>query len=271
MNRNNIKLLALDMDGTILNSDHHLTMPVQLALQRVAKQGRPVILTSARSPASMLSFIRRLDLREMFIALNGALILGQDQTPLHHTTMTATEVKTVLALCDRYGLTPNLFAGFKWYVKQTTAMIERQIKIVKFAPVIGHFSKDILGTIEKILVMGDLAAMRVFYNQLQVDSPNLNAAFSKPTYCEITGGGVSKATALSYVCRRLKIPPPAVLAIGDNFNDVAMLEFAGYGVAMGNAPAAVQHLADKVIGPNDEDGVADFIRQEFLCTDEISL
>lgn len=265
MNPNDYNLLALDMDGTILNSAHQLTAPVRLALAQVADRGVRVVLTSARSPSSMRPYLEQIGLRELFVALNGALVVDSTHTLLHRRPMGAAEVETVLTLCTRYGLTPNLYTGFSWYVAQVNAMIERQIDIVKFRPQVGPFPDTILTTIEKILVMGEESAQRAFYADLCARQLQLLAAFSKPTYCEITAADVSKAAGLRYVCARLEIPAEAVVAVGDNFNDAEMLAFAGYGVAMGNAPAEVKRLARQVIGGNDADGVAHFLRETFLA------
>ena len=265
MTHNHYQLLALDVDGTILNSAHQLTEKVRSALHQVADRGIPVVLVSARSPQSMLGFLEQIGLKGMFVALNGALVVGPNREPLSHFPMDFDDVRTILSLCERYHLTANLFAGFDWYIEQSNTMIEQQIAIVGFTPIIGRFVEDRLPVIDKMMVMGDdPAAMRSLYTQLNHGQPGVNAALSKATHCEITAASVSKATGLSYVCRHLTIPPSAVAAVGDNFNDIEMLRFAGLGVAMGNAPAQVKSEANVVIGSNDQDGVAEFVQKMFL-------
>ncbi|MEM7345433.1 MAG: HAD family hydrolase [Chloroflexota bacterium] len=264
MNKDTCKLLAVDVDGTILNSAHQLTDPVCSALQQLSAQGIHVILNSARSPASMGRFTDRIGLQEMIVALNGALVLDAHGKPCHRTPMAVSAITTILSLSRYHNVTANLFTGFDWYVEKMDDLVQNQMNTVAFAPTVGILPNAVLAHIEKILVRGDLAAMQAFHQQLTQQNLSLATSFSKPTFCEITAAGVSKATGLRYVCDTLAISADEVVAIGDNFNDVAMLEFAGYGVAMGNAPEGVQAIADEVIGHHNADGVADFVEAFFL-------
>lgn len=264
MLKNDYKLLALDMDGTILTSSHQLTERVRLALSQVANLGIPVILVSARSPSSMLRYAGQIGLREMMVALNGVLVVGQEREILHFTTLPSDDVQTILSLCERYDYTPNLFIGFDWYTERMNAKIERQISVVGFTPILGNFSNGTIRDVQKILVMGEAATAPAFFADLERECGQIQASFSGPTYIEIAPAGISKASGLSYVCHRLNIPPAAVVAVGDNFNDIEMIQFAGLGVAMGNAPDEVKAIADLVIGSHDKDGVADFVERVFL-------
>jgi len=252
------------MDGTILNSHHQLTDNICAALGAVARQGIRVILVSARSPSSMVRYAEQLGLNGMMVALNGVLVVDQARNTLFHRQMVAADIRTILALCQQYQLIPNLFAGFDWYVEQINPWIENQIAVVGFRPRAGAFSDELLRQIEKLLIMGQPDQMQRFHADLLQRKLQVTAAFSRPAYCEITPAGVSKATGLDYVCRQLNILPGQVVAIGDNFNDVEMLTYAGLGVAMGNAPPEVQAAADLVIGSNDDDGVAQFVREWLL-------
>jgi len=265
MLKNDYKLLALDMDGTILTSDHQLTERVRLALSQVAGQGIPIILVSARSPSSMVRYADQIGLCEIMVALNGVLVVGQKREILHYTTLPYDDVQTILALCERYHYTPNLFIDFDWYTERMNAKIERQISVVGFRPILGSFSSSgVIHEVQKILVMGEAATAPAFFTDLERECLRVQASFSGPTYIEVTPVGVSKASGLSFVCHRLNIPPAAVVAVGDNFNDIEMIQFAGLGVAMGNAPDEVKTMADLIIGSHDEDGVADFVERVFL-------
>ena len=122
-----------------------------------------------------------------------------------------------------------------------------------------------LRQVDKVLVMGHAQAVSGLHDELVGHGLSAKLSFSKPEYLEISPAGVTKATALSQVCQYLKLPVSSAVAVGDNFNDVEMLQLAGLGVAMGNAPAAVKQAAGLVIGNNDEDGLADFVERVFLA------
>jgi HAD superfamily hydrolase (TIGR01484 family) len=244
MTHDHYKLLALDVDGTILNSAHQLTEKVRATLFQLTQQGIHVILASARSPQSMTGFIEQIGLNGMYVALNGALVVGPNRESLHHFPMAYDDIQTILWMCEHYQLTANLFAGFDWYVEQSNDMVEQQVAIVGFSP--------------------DPPTLSLFYDQLGHSQTAVNATLSKPTHCEVTAANVTKASGLTYICQQLDLPPSAVVAIGDNFNDLDMLDFAGLGVAMGNSPEQVKAKANLVIGSNDEDGVADFVQEMFL-------
>lgn len=111
--------------------------------------------------------------------------------------------------------------------------------------------------------MGNPDSLPTFHHQISQHNLNIDTSFSKPIYYEITAANISKATALSYVCQQLNISN-ATIAVGDNFNDLDMLRWASLGVAMENAPAKVKAIADLTIGSNNEDGVAQFVREMFL-------
>ena len=86
---------------------------------------------------------------------------------------------------------------------------------------------------------------------------------SQPTYLEVMNISASKSAAAAVLCERFGITARDVIAFGDNYNDVDMLKFAGMGVAMGNAPADVMQVADKISDTNDNDGLAAVLMQEF--------
>jgi len=261
--KNDYKLLALDVDGTLLNSRHQLTERVRHALQRVAQRGVRVVLVSARSPASMMGFVEQIGSPEMVVALNGALVVGPERELLLRLSFAESVVEQLIVLAAEFGLSVHLYSGFTWYTEQMSPIVKRQIAIVGFRPQLGPFPPDIVSHIEKILVIGEATALGVFYDQVSRQGLAVAMVYSMADRIELTAPRVSKATGLAEVCRRLNIPARATIAVGDNHNDRTMIEFAGLGIAMGNAPAAVQAVAQVVIGSNDQDGVAGFVDKLF--------
>ena len=96
------------------------------------------------------------------------------------------------------------------------------------------------------------------------NSNNLNIYPSKPTYLEIMPSNASKTSAIEVLCKKFNIQRSEIIAMGDNYNDIDMIEFAGLGIAMGNAPDEVKQYADDITLSNDEDGVAEAIKKYIL-------
>lgn len=167
------------------------------------------------------------------------------------------------ALCGSrsHGLVANLFSGFHWHADRLDDLVRAETQIVGFSPVLGEVSDDVLDRVGKVLVMGQAESVRTLYEELSGRGLHLQITFSKPEYLEISPAGVTKAAGLAIVCEHLKIRPDEVIAVGDNFNDLEMLEFAGMSVVVYNAPDEVRRRADRVIPANDEDGVAQFVEE----------
>lgn len=114
----------------------------------------------------------------------------------------------------------------------------------------------------KVLCMGDANKIEVLDMKIKTyHSNNLNIYPSKSTYLEIMPNNASKTSAIETLCKTFDIQKSEVIAIGDNYNDINMIEFAGLGIVMGNAPNQVKQYADYITSSNDEDGVAEAIKK----------
>lgn len=255
------QLIALDLDGTTLNSKHQLSDPVRNALQEAAGEGLHIVLVSARAPRSVHEFSDRIGLAEPYIALNGALVLSSTGEFISRASIRSKDIHTILDLSRNHELVANLYSGFDWYVENMDPMVENESEILGFVPTVAKLPERLYSLVEKVLVMGLPVRAKRLYEELCAQDMDLNLSFSKPEYLEMTRGGVTKETGLVRLCRDLQIPASKVIAIGDNFNDIEMLKYAGLGIVVMNAPEPVKRVADLVIPGNDHDGVSIFIRQ----------
>jgi Cof subfamily protein (haloacid dehalogenase superfamily) len=253
------QLIALDLDGTLLNTRHEMTDRARVALARVSRSGCHVILVSARPPRSVAGFARAIGLDAPYIALNGAVVIAPNGDFLHREVMSATDALMIREASRGHALVASFYSGFDCYVEAIDDTIEDETRIVGFGPAVSRLSGEMLQNVQKMLIMGAPQDVRGLYEELVCKGLGANLSFSKPEYLEISPAGVTKATGLAFVCRHLDVPASSVIAVGDSFNDVEMLRFAGLGVAMGNAPQAVKQVASLIIHSNDEDGVAQFV------------
>jgi len=120
-----------------------------------------------------------------------------------------------------------------------------------------------LTNVHKILVMGDAPVIRALQERLKPQFPHLEIHRSKDEYLEIVNRAATKAQAIQFMENRLGVSADEVIAFGDNYNDRDMLRYAGYSVAMGNAPDDIKAECSTVTAPNDEDGLAQVLEQLF--------
>ena len=259
-------LIALDLDGTVLNNTHNVTEKVCLALRQIVERGIHVVLASSRPPRSVLDIARYIGTKNPVVALGGAVVAKQNEDlfVVERATITQKDANKIVALCRQYDLTFNLYSKWDWYVDRLDNRVQNEIEIIGFEPKIVTEIEQLECEPEKILIMGESDSLHTFHHQISQQDLNIDTSFSKSTYYEITAANISKATALSYVCQQLNVLNSATIAVGDNFNDLDMLEWADLGVAMNNAPDKLKAVADLIIGSNDEDGVAHFVQEIFL-------
>jgi Cof subfamily protein (haloacid dehalogenase superfamily) len=161
----------------------------------------------------------------------------------------------------------NVYSFDDWFVEKIDSWIEHEIAVIKVSPKIEHLDNLIAAkqNMYKVLVIGEADRIREFYDQANgMNFANTSFYLSKDNYLEITHTKVSKETAISALAEYYEIKPSEIMAIGDNYNDLPMLELAGLGIAMANSPIEVKTAADFLTDSNNEDGVAKAIEEHVL-------
>jgi Cof subfamily protein (haloacid dehalogenase superfamily) len=266
------KMLCLDIDGTLINSQHKITENTKKAVKRAAEEKLiKVILVSARMPKGIWFLQRELEVSQPIICYNGALIVDNNTDILWNISIPVSHVEEVYNLAKETGISISLYKEDQWYVEEVDqwAECEGEItrsypEIIKYDELFSKWKMEKSGP-NKILCMAEPDRIKLLDSKLKDRSyGNLNIALSKPEYLEIIPQDASKTAAIEFLCRRFEIKESEVIAIGDNYNDINMIEFAGLGVAMGNAPEQVKKYADDITLSNDEDGVAEAVKKHIL-------
>lgn len=260
-----LQLVALDLDGTLLNSAHDLSPRTEAAVGTIRDRGVRVILASGRMPGSMVPYARQLHLEEPLIAYNGALVRW-DRTGevLHHIPVPADWALQVMDFARQESLHLNLYFEDVWYSPADSEWAQLYARRTRQTPV---FRADLYEWAAgreptKIICIGPPSRIQTALQLWRERAgPALYVTTSEPEYLEFMNPNVSKGVALQRLCARLGIPLASTMAFGDNLNDRPLLETAGYGVAMGNSAPEVQAVADRVTGTNDEDGVAQVLEE----------
>ncbi len=255
------RLVAIDVDGTLLTSDHRVSDATAAAIRRVRDRDVDVVLTTSRPPAALWPILRRLGLVEpaVFIGSQGAVtgsfsstgrlrIIDQHPIPLD---LARAAVSAALSA----GLAMNWFSGQEWLVSHLDDAVRREARIVEWVPTVADLAAQPKGP-DKLLAIAPSSAPATLAALVAALPAGLRAQTSNPTYLEITRADVDKASTLRTYCDQRGIPREGVIAIGDGMNDLAMLAFAGTAVAPANARPEVLAEVDLITASNDDDGVA---------------
>jgi Cof subfamily protein (haloacid dehalogenase superfamily) len=271
-----IKLIVVDIDGTIAGRDNEVSTAVKAAIRAAIERGIRVGVATGRMYQSARRFHQEIGANVPIMAYQGAWI----QDPATDQVYRHLPVEPAIAqeLIDYFeqphlpaDLSVHVYVDDKLYVK---AVQEDTVEYTQRSSVIAHSVEDLrevlgLGTAPtKILAMHpDVNLIDSLLQDLKkrYSRDRLHITTSIPIFLETTNPAVNKGTAIDLIARELLgIESSQVMAIGDNYNDVEMLGYAGWGVAMGNAPAAVQSQANWVAPSVDEDGVAAAIQRFVL-------
>jgi HAD superfamily hydrolase (TIGR01484 family) len=240
------RLLALDLDGTLLNDRSEISEMNAIWVKHAVDAGITVCVSTGRGFAGAVTFAEQLGLETPMITVNGGEIWTKPHSLHRRTLMDAEMIMKLHALAEQYDVwfwaysTEDIYNKERW-VGDTIAS-----HWLKF----GYYTEDIpiLNAILKEVQTWD----------------GLELSNSSPFNIEINAAGVSKATALVEVCRMCGYDMSEVVAVGDSLNDIAAIRASGLGVAMGNAQDEVKAAADVVTGSNQVNGVAQVIQNYVL-------
>ena len=259
------RLVVLDVDGTLLDTQHQLPPRVAAAIRATQQHGLAVALATGKMLMSVRPLIEAMDLRGPQITLNGAaLVLAETGEPLVYHPLRQEDRRGAIEL-TRASAPDVLITHFML----DTIMVDQPdhplLPVLlsygekQITPVPSLLADD-LPPAAKILLVGtheQLGALRRVVTP--VLEPRLIVTTTAADFLEFFDPAAGKGNGLAALLDVLRLPHEAVIAIGDGENDLPLFEHAGLSVAMGNASAAVQQAADLVIGSNDAAGVADFL------------
>ncbi len=259
-----IRLLCLDIDGTLLNSRKELLHENIQAVRYAVDQGVTVAIASGRSMSGMLPVFKDLGIRPCGVGLNGGLILDGDV--VKQTIMDAELVQIVIATAEKYGSQIFLSAADCNY---TNGRISDHLKkLIENGGLKSDFvycsdfdglRKKALEHKEEIVKIAIKEVEEDHYEQLRRELGEMglfHVAKSDTFYVDVNPLGCNKGSGVRELAEHLNIPLEEVMCIGDNENDEEMVETAGVGVAMANAVEEVKKKADFITGDNDHAGVA---------------
>lgn len=260
------KIIFSDIDGTLLNHEHHIGRRTREKILELDKQGIPFILVSARMPDGVRLVQRELGNRRPIICYSGGLVLDEEGRALDSCQMELElAVKVRQFVRKRYPhICCNTYGGSRWVVEDNqNPQVIREERITESKSVAGDM-QDIFaeaGGIHKILLMGEVEEIARAEKELREAFLQLSILRSNENYLEIMDGEVKKSRGVHCICSYYGISEKDAAAFGDGENDVDMLQAVNYSYAMANASAYVKERAGAVTLSNDDEGIYAVIRE----------
>ena len=259
-----IRLLATDLDGTLVGADLVIRPRVAAAVAAAQAQGVVVVIATGRMYRSTLRYARALQLRAPLICYQGAYIREMPNgdepaaAPIRHVTLAAQVARQAIRWSRENGLDPHVNMDDRLVMERGD---EGAADYERLSGIDADFVPDLVAAVvrpvTKVLAVGPPGVPeRVLAAGREAFVGRAEVTVSHPEYLEFTAPGVTKGQALRWLARRLRIPLAATMAIGDQYNDLEMLAAAGHGVAMGGSPAEVRAAARHVTASVDEEGFA---------------
>lgn len=264
------KLLAVDVDGTLVNNKREITPKTKEKIHEAIEKGVIFTISSGRPVQGVQLITKQLEADVPVITYNGAMVItGDSRKVIYSCTMKPEDAIQVESLGKERNTTIAIWSDNQLFVNRAD---ERAAKYSELSGTEPKLYEDIEGLIakgiNKILWYDEVERINAFQKELQnVVNPTINFHTSQPFFLEFVDVNASKAIALEKLGEFYGINRDEMIAIGDGFNDLSMIEYAGLGVAMENAPSEIKQAADFVTLSNENDGVA-YVIEKFILNYE---
>ncbi len=264
----NIRLVALDIDDTLV--DHSSIIPQRSlrALREAQEQGVEIVLATGRGYLGTEAIRRQLgEGFHYIICFGGALVADYDTgSPRIHRFLSEEDVANCIRIANDLGLHVQIYQGDEVIFQRMTAFAEQYCAYQKLPWRIDEkLLEHDLSRVPKVLLYAPLEQEAAYKQLVSERLPgHLHALGSKPGFIEIGDIGVTKGSAVNALAKELGIDRTETSAIGDNTLDQDMIEWAGVGCCVKNGKESVQAVADMVIPAQSEEGVAWFLEQYVL-------
>jgi len=261
-----MKLVAIDLDGTLLGSDHALSERNLLAVTRITNSGVCVVLASGRQWHTIVKFAHQIGLPQSspIIAYNGAMIRTVGGETLYHQPVPAEAAQRIVRHCVAGGYHLNYYLDDVLYVRKETHWARLYEKRTGTTAVVGALMRfDGRKPTKLLLIDTPETTNRLLKHYQEKYGKALYITKTDDEYLEFMNPAVSKGVALAEAAKRLGVSAEECAALGDSFTDLPMLEWAGVGIAVENAKPELKAVADLIAPANTADGVAIVLERLF--------
>lgn len=260
------RMIALDVDGTLLNDHHEITPRVREAVRAAADLGIEIVLCTGRGSTSALPVLRELGLKGTMITHNGASVVDSESREiLHDTVISSEKASRYTSFFRNREIHFDMNTAFDLYVDELKEAAAEMYRNLKARPIIREADEAFPDRMVKLSIYAPKDVLDQVESEWESWQHELQWIRSGDYFIDIQHLQASKGKALEQLAAMRGIPREQVLAMGNYYNDTGMIEYAGWGVAMDNSPSEVKEIADEVTVSNNEDGVALVIERLVLA------
>ena len=269
-----IKMIATDIDGTILNWNGEFSPKVIECIKKLTEQGIKVVLVTGRMHSSTAPIAQKLGLNTPVVSYQGGLVKDMNNNTLYQKNLPSNHAKEIIKWAKENSIHINLYIDDKLYVEKDCESVRQYIK-GKFVDYnIRKFEDLEIENVNKVLAIDYTDADKVtgWVEELSKKYPDLYLVKSTPYFCEIGSKDAKKSAGVECLCNLWGIKKEEVLTIGDQNNDIELLKAGGIPVAMGNATDELKKYAEYITDTVENDGfvkaVEKFVWSE-KCTESV--
>lgn len=254
------KLIVTDIDDTLLNSKEVVSEKTRQTIEKCIERGVKVILASGRPDFGMLHFVEDLKLNSYdnyLLSYNGAKLANLSTGEVVYDKMLDVDrIKFLIDKSSEMGVDILTYQDGKVLTNKQNPYAEWEANALKTELVVDENLKDLIKEkAAKVIMLAEPERAKVLREELDAQiGSEYEVAMSKPFFVEVNDKGISKGKALEFLCDLINTDKSEMIALGDGLNDLSMIEFAGLGVAMGNANPLLKEKADYISKSNDEEG-----------------
>ncbi|HEX2906220.1 MAG TPA: Cof-type HAD-IIB family hydrolase [Phototrophicaceae bacterium] len=274
-----VRLIAVDVDHTLLNSKHELTERTEKALRAALTQGVRIVLATGKTYTSAAALVQKLGLTTPGIYAQGTLACNADGSISHQQVVDPAILRHIITFAEDRGFSTLAYSGNRLLLRRPDP---------KFSDMMTSYHEpmpEVIGPLQNVVDSLPINKLVIFSHAedaaraikslrwqlgMQVNGTVSLIQAGMNFMMEVLPPGAGKAAMLKLVLKDLMVLPDEVLAIGDAENDVEMIQLAGVGVAVGNAGQHVKAVANYVAPSNDEDGVAEAIERFALKKEAVA-
>lgn len=289
------KIIAIDLDGTLLNSFGEVTPRTKEVLKQAIDKGSEVVLASGRPISAIENIANEIGSKEFLISGNGALVYNmQEGKVVYNKFLSKEQVLKIVQICEENSIYCNVYTeneviakslnyNVLFYHKENAKkeegkrtninIVSNMQKYISELDDNANFLKITVcdpnqmifnGIIRKLRSIETIDVLDVSHMSRKTIKDGTEDVHIEYFYTEITNKNVNKWTAIEYLLEVKNLTPAEVMAIGDNVNDKEMIENAGLGVVMGNSSPQMKEIADIVVSDNNSDGIVEAIEKYIL-------
>lgn len=257
-----IKLVATDIDGTIMGHDFTISEGVKFCIKKLSNMGIKVILVTGRMHTATDYVAEELELDTPIVSYQGGLVKHKDDI-IYERNLEPEVTKEIIRWAKKKDVHINLYMNDQLYVEKDDAVVRRYTGERHTGYKVGSFEDLTLARVNKLLAIdfNDHERVTKWLNELQLMYPGHHVVKSTPYFCEVCHGHAKKSNAVNYLKEYYGFTTGEVLTIGDQNNDIELLTAGGIKIAMGNATDELKATADYVTLRVEDDGFVTAMEQ----------